>query len=91
MRVGLSLAEAYQEMGLRHSAPDRDVKAAYRKFALENHPDKVKGEPDSADVVEAAARFMKVARAFETIMEARKGRGAAPNATGRQRPAPKRG
>ena len=79
-RVGLSLAEAYRVLGLRKGRSSvREVKAAYHKIALRNHPDKVApaasaGGPGSAAAEEAAMEFMKAQKAFEKIMDHHKRR-----------------
>lgn len=48
--------------------PDRQtIISAYRKLAAQIHPDRVHGQP--ADVQsEAAARFIEITRAYETLM-----------------------
>ena len=71
-RVGMSLAEAYGALGVRRGASVKDVKAAFHRVALHNHPDKVTAPPGSAAAEEAALHFMKSQKAFETIMEARR-------------------
>jgi len=48
-------------LGVDRSAKDADIKKAYRKLALQFHPDKNPGDP------EAAARFQDIARAYESI------------------------
>ena len=70
-RVGISLAEAYKALGLPKGAATKDVKAAYHRAALANHPDKV-GMPGTAAAEEASLTFMKAQKAFEKIMDARK-------------------
>ena len=40
-RDGLSLTESYAALGLRSWASTKEVKAAYHRAALANHPDKV--------------------------------------------------
>ena len=71
-RVGLTLRQAYKALGVSARASTREIKAVYHKFALANHPDKVKFEPGSKEAEAAALAFMKVQRAYETVMEARK-------------------
>ena len=70
-RVGISLAEAYKALGLPKGAGTKDVKAAYHRAALANHPDKV-GMPGTAAAEEASLTFMKAQKAFEKIMDHRK-------------------
>jgi len=69
--VGLTLKEAYSALGLSPRASTREVKAAYHRAALANHPDKV-GGTGTAAAEEAAIIFMKAQKAFEKIMEVRK-------------------
>ncbi len=61
---------AYRILGVSPSATDDEVKKAYRKMAVENHPDKVSylGE----DVQRAAKeKFQKINEAYETIKKER--------------------
>ena len=61
---------AYQILGIPASATDEEVKKAYRKMAVENHPDKVgyMGE----DIRKAAEKkFMAINEAYEKIKKQR--------------------
>lgn len=61
---------AYKILGISPSATDDEVKKAYRKMAVENHPDKVAylGE----DVQRAAKeKFQKINEAYEAIKKQR--------------------
>lgn len=61
---------AYKILGISPTATDDEVKKAYRKMAVENHPDKVAylGE----DVQRAAKeKFQKINEAYETIKKQR--------------------
>jgi len=51
----------YQILGVSKTASDEEIKKAYRKLALENHPDKHPG-----DAVREA-RFKEVSLAYETL------------------------
>ncbi len=61
---------AYKVLGIEPTATNDEIKRAYRKMAVENHPDKVAylGE----DVQRAAkAKFQKINEAYETIKKER--------------------
>ena len=61
---------AYKVLGVTPSASDEELKRAYRKLALQHHPDKVAALGD--DVREAAEKkFQEINNAKETIWKAR--------------------
>lgn len=61
---------AYTVLEISPSATDDEVKAAYRRLAMKNHPDKVASL--GPDVQKAAeAKFRKIQEAYETIKKAR--------------------
>ncbi|MDT3386515.1 MAG: DnaJ domain-containing protein [Bacteroidota bacterium] len=65
-----SLEAAYKVFGVTPSASDEELKRAYRKLALQHHPDKVAALGD--DVREAAEKkFQEINNAKETIWKAR--------------------
>ncbi len=69
---GTTLEEAYQVLGLTPEATDDEVRRAYRKLVIENHPDKVAhlGE----DVKQAATKkLQQITEAKELIDKMRKG------------------
>ena len=69
--AGSSLDAAYKVLGVSPSATDDEVKAAYRKLALKNHPDRVASLGE--DVRKAAEqKFQEINAAMETV---KKGRG----------------
>ena len=70
-RIGLSLSEAYKHLGLNSRASTKEVKKAFHKTALANHPDKVTAPIGSAEAEEAATQFAKAQKASEKIMEAK--------------------
>lgn len=51
----------YQTLGVERDASPQEIRKAYRKQALLNHPDKNPGDPD------AEQRFLKIAEAFEVL------------------------
>lgn len=66
------LDEAYKLLGITSSATDAEVKKAWRKKALEFHPDKIEGKglPD-AFIAFANEQSRKINQAYETISNAR--------------------
>lgn len=65
-----SLDAAYKVLGVAPTATDDEVKAAYRKLALKNHPDRVASLGE--DVRKAAEKkFQEINAAMETIKKAR--------------------
>jgi len=55
----------YQLLGVSKGASDADIKKAYRKLALEYHPDRNKSK-------EAEAKFKAVNKAYEVLSDSRK-------------------
>ena len=69
--AGSNLDAAYKVLGVSPSATDAEVKAAYRRQALQNHPDKVASLGE--DVRKAAEKkFQEINAAKETIWKARR-------------------
>ena len=67
---GNNLEAAYRVMGVHPEATDAEVKAAYRRLALQNHPDRVAALGE--DVRKAAEKkFQDINAAKETIWKAR--------------------
>ena len=61
---------AYSVLGISPSATDDEVKSAYRRMAMKNHPDKV--ATLGPDVQKAASeKFRKIQQAYETIKKQR--------------------
>ena len=61
---------AYTILEISPSATDDEVKAAYRRMAMKNHPDKV--ATLGPEVQKAAAeKFRKIQEAYETIKKQR--------------------
>ncbi|KLU86034.1 hypothetical protein MAPG_05053 [Magnaporthiopsis poae ATCC 64411] len=59
----------YSELGVDRSASANEIKAAYRRLALQHHPDKNHGNSD-----EATAKFQRVNEAAEVLMDETKRR-----------------
>ena len=60
-------------LGVRVGSAWADVKAAYRKLALANHPDKLQGQleraPTREEEVEAAKQFQQIQEAHDALAE----------------------
>lgn len=69
--AGTNLDAAYKVLGVSPTATNDEVKAAFRRLALQNHPDKVASLGE--DVRKAAEKkFKEINTAKETIWKARK-------------------
>jgi DnaJ family protein C protein 7 len=53
----------YKILGLEKTATDHEIKKAYRKLAIQHHPDKNPGDS------EAEARFKDISEAYETLID----------------------
>ncbi|CAF0811895.1 unnamed protein product [Rotaria sp. Silwood1] len=53
----------YQLLGITKSATQRDIRRAFKRLALEKHPDKRTGDPD------AHAEFLRINRAYEILRD----------------------
>lgn len=56
----------YEVLGVERTASEPDIKKAYRKLALANHPDRNPGDK------EAEARFKEASEAYEVLSDAEK-------------------
>jgi molecular chaperone DnaJ len=56
----------YEVLGVSRTATEVELKAAYRKLAMEHHPDRNAGKP------EAEARFKECAEAYSILSDAQK-------------------
>lgn len=68
----MSLADAYSILGVSNSAPDAEIKKAYRRLMSQHHPDKLvsRGLPDEM-IEKAKEKSQDISRAYERIREAR--------------------
>ncbi len=65
-----SLRNAYKTLGISETATDDEVKKAYRKLSLENHPDMVSGKGNEYTEY-ATKRFTEIQNAYELIKKER--------------------
>src|SRR3972149_8950426 len=56
----------YQILGINKSASEAEIKKAYRKLALEHHPDRNKGDKASEE------KFKEVTKAYEVLSDPQK-------------------
>jgi len=61
-----SKRDYYEVLGVSQDAGDGDIKKAYRKLALDNHPDRNPGDE------EAVSRFKEASEAFEVLSDSNK-------------------
>lgn len=57
----------YETLGVEPDATAEEIKRAYRKAALEHHPDRNQDDPEAATV-----RFKKVVAAYEVLSDPKK-------------------
>tara|TARA_B100000700_G_scaffold305084_1_gene378490 strand:- start:129 stop:1289 length:1161 start_codon:yes stop_codon:yes gene_type:complete len=60
------MSNYYQLLGVSHQASSEEIKKAYRKLALEYHPDRNQGSPDAEE------RFKEVTEAYEVLRDSEK-------------------
>ena len=65
-----SLAKAYQTLGISPTATDDEVRQAYRKHAMQNHPDRVAQMSEEIRQV-AQKKFQEVTAARDLIFKSR--------------------
>lgn len=65
--------DLYKVLGLQRGASDDEIKKAYRKLALQFHPDKQQGKSDG-EKKEAEDRFKEINEAYSVLSDPRKKR-----------------
>jgi len=71
LSVVVADVDYYRILGLKRNAKEKDIKKAYRKMALQWHPDKHTGEDEKAT---AQKKFQEVAEAYEVLSDPEKKR-----------------
>ena len=69
-RKQFSSDNLYTVLGLTKKAKPKDIKSAYRKLALQYHPDKVKGDETEKETAETI--FVKVSEAYSVLSDKKK-------------------
>ncbi len=62
----MSKRDYYEVLGVHNNASDAEIKKAYRKLAMEHHPDKNQGEKDSEE------KFKEVCEAYGVLKDPQK-------------------
>lgn len=71
LRRQLQFVPFLQVMGLTTAATQKEIKSAYKSFALKYHPDK---EKDPVKKKEKAEKFMEIQRAYDILSKLKQGR-----------------
>src|SRR3954469_23261287 len=61
------MADYYNTLGVQRTASDDDIKGAYRKLAMRNHPDRNNGS------AEAEEKFKQITEAYDVLRDPNKG------------------
>ena len=56
----------YEVLGVSKSADEKQIKSAYRKLAMANHPDRNQGDEAAAE------RFREASEAYEVLKDSQK-------------------
>ena len=57
----------YEVLGVKREASDQEIKRAYRRLALQHHPDR---NPDSKE--ESEEKFKEITEAYSVLADAQK-------------------
>ena len=66
----VALEQAYQTLGIPSTATDDEVRQAYRRLALQFHPDRVAAQGEAARQ-QAEKKFQEITQARDIIMQSR--------------------
>ncbi|KAG2588029.1 chaperone protein dnaJ 72-like [Panicum virgatum] len=66
------MGDHYQTLGLRRDATKAEVKAAFRRSALRDHPDRHASSTDAAARADAARRFRLASDAYHVLSDDRR-------------------
>jgi molecular chaperone DnaJ len=61
----------YEVLGVKKTASDAEIKAAYKKMAIKYHPDR-QGDKSEAEKKEAEAKFKEAAEAYDVLHDPQK-------------------
>jgi len=59
--------DLYESLGVERNASDEEIRKAYRRRALETHPDRLKKDATEDDIKDAAEKFRIVNNAYEVL------------------------
>src|SRR4051812_27783437 len=65
-RLGIQVADYYETLGLGRGASDAEIKKAYRRLAMQYHPDRNAGDKASEE------EFKKVSEAYAVLSDPQK-------------------
>ncbi|HEX6313288.1 MAG TPA: DnaJ domain-containing protein, partial [Gemmatimonadaceae bacterium] len=60
------MADFYDALGVKRGASDEEIKKAYRKLAMQWHPDRNNGSPESEE------RFKQITEAYDVLRDSNK-------------------
>src|SRR5579883_1518282 len=66
------MSDYYTTLGINRDASEDEIKKAYRKLAMKNHPDKVPTNATQEQRDEATKTFQKISEAYEVLSDKEK-------------------
>eukprot|EP00592_Proboscia_alata_P006227 CAMPEP_0194358020 /NCGR_PEP_ID=MMETSP0174-20130528/5388_1 /TAXON_ID=216777 /ORGANISM="Proboscia alata, Strain PI-D3" /LENGTH=215 /DNA_ID=CAMNT_0039128239 /DNA_START=36 /DNA_END=683 /DNA_ORIENTATION=+ len=70
MTATIKVLDPYETLGVLRCASADEIRSAYKKLALKNHPDKVVGNQETKN--EATDKFAQISSAYETLSDKQK-------------------